>query len=285
MCRILHESDKEIHVTGASFRHSANLNYLDERFIDFNDFPNVELLVCEVNPDVIIHCAAVTDVEYCENNPSESRILNADVCKLLTSVCISDQVKIVMISTDQLWRNADPWIKEDEKPEPVNIYGQTKAAGENYISDYKNHLIIRTNFFGNGTSWKPSLSDIILKTLVNGKIFHGFEDVYFSPMFVNDLAGYIIKCVNRNLIGLYHVSGSDRLSKYEFAVKMADHFGFSNKQIKRTALKSKNFSAKRPFEMSLCTEKISRDLDIVMPGINESIKKLGKDMTSVSIIE
>ena len=135
-------------------------------------------------------------------------------------------------------------------------------------------LVIRTNFFGCGTSIRESFSDWVIHGLSSRTNMYMFNDVYFTPVLVNDLIDMILNLVNINATGIYHIGGSDRISKYEFALMIADIFQFESSYIVPSNIDSMEHLVKRPKDMSLSCDKAKNALQVPMPQIRPSIVKL-----------
>lgn len=229
-------------------------------------------LVAQVKPTVVVNCVALTNVDLCEREPSLAQRLNADLCGELAAACNDAGASLVSISTDQLWRNPPAFVTEDHAPDPAGVYGKTKADGETQTRHARSHIIARTNFFGCGPAWKPSLSDQVLARLRAGQRFNGFSDVYFTPIAVALAAEWVIDMVEAGLIGTFHLGGRDRISKYDFAVAIAKAAGFDSTEVKAGHVADAKLTAARPSEMSLCTKKIEKALGRSVPDLDQSIR-------------
>jgi dTDP-4-dehydrorhamnose reductase len=228
-------------------------------------------LMSDVMPDIVIHCAAMTNVDECEKNQTAARRSNALLAGEIAEACTQSGAKLVFISTDQLWRNARPFVNEDEPVDPVGSYGNSKAEGERFVLRDPRHLVLRTNFFGPGPPWRPSLSDQILQALRGGKTFNGFTDVFYTPIEVRILSRWIVDAAQADLHGVYHLGGRDRLSKHEFAVRLARHAGLDAAMIEASTVAAAGLPAERPREMSLNSAKIAYALRCAVPSIDDSI--------------
>jgi dTDP-4-dehydrorhamnose reductase len=228
-------------------------------------------LISDVKPTIVIHCAAMTNVDECEKNQIVARRSNALLPGEIAEACTEAGAKLVFISTDQLWRNARPLVSEDEPVDPAGSYGKSKAEGERLVMRDPKHLVLRTNFFGSGLPWRPSLSDQILQALRGGKTFNGFTDVFYTPIEVRILSRWIVDAAQADLHGIYHLGGRDRLSKHEFAVRLARHVGLDAAMIGASTVAAAGLPAERPREMSLSSAKIAQALGRPVPSIDDSI--------------
>lgn len=208
----------------------------------------------EVRPDVVIHAAAATSVDACEEDPVMAEEMNVGATHTVVRAAADCDVraKLVHLSTDQVFDGTAQVAKrESETRRPVNVYGNTKLKSED-VAVQADAMIIRTNFFGWGPPHKPSLSDWILTQLRKGAEVPGFEDVFFTPILVNDLIERIeIMMVSREHGDRFHVAGAERVSKYEFARRLAQQFGLNPEQVRPTRVVEAQLRAMRPLDMSL----------------------------------
>ena len=229
-------------------------------------------LVEEIRPTVVVNCVALANVDLCDREPMLAQRLNADLCGELADGCDAIGATFVSVSTDQLWRNPPKFVTEDETPDPFSTYGRTKADGEVQAGRAGRHIIIRTNFFGTGLAWRPSLSDLILARLRAGEVFNGFSDVYYTPIAVALASEWIVDMAEAGLTGTFHLGGRDRISKYEFAVALATAAGLDPANIKSGVVADAKLTAARPNEMSLNSAKIERALGRPVPDLDQSIR-------------
>jgi dTDP-4-dehydrorhamnose reductase len=239
--------------------------------VDLRDFSAIETMVHTVKPDIIIHSAALTNVDLCEKEPELAFSINRDSCKYLAQAVRKSDCKLISISTDQLWEGTVKFLSEETPANPINIYGQSKHEGEIEIAKYEHYLILRTNFFGSDTPWKNSFSGWIKENLMNNKSITAFHDVFFTPISIPLLLSTLESCITNNLKGTFNLVGCERVSKYDFAMLYAKQAGLDTSLIKRGSVDDFRFLAKRPKEMSLSCTKISEALKRPMPNLKESI--------------
>lgn len=227
-----------------------------------------------INPDFIIHCAALTDVDYCEENPNEAYKQN-----VLTSVDIAEIAKkigayLIHISTDSVFDGTKGNYKEEDIPNPINVYGKTKLEAEQKVlSIYPNSCIVRTNIYGWNVQSKLKLAEWFLENLRNKKEINGFVDVYFTPILVNNLSDAILELYERNKKGIYNIVGSERVSKYEFGVKLAEVFQLDASLITRANVDEFNFTAERPKDTSLDVRKAEKELNTKLLRVKDGLIK------------
>ncbi len=255
--------------------HSVGISNVTEIQIDLLNFSQVQNLLQEIKPDIIIHCAGLTNVDECEKNEELAKKIHVDLSSVISEVSTKLHSKLVHISTDHLWDGSIPMVTEDTPVLPLNAYGRTKADAElAVIAGNKETLVLRTNFFGPGLSWRKSFSDWIINSLNQGEKMNGFSDVFFTPISIFHLSKTILDLINLNAIGIYNTVGSERISKFDFAVSIAKLLNKPIELIKPVSLNEIKLYAPRPFDMSLSTQKIQKLLGSPMPDIKSGISTL-----------
>lgn len=209
-------------------------------------------------PKVIIHCAAETNLDSAEKDPSGTKRINVDATANLATIAAELGAKFVYISTDAVFDGSRSWNRETDRVHPLNVYAKTKYQAE-LLAAEKNPgtIIARINIYGWNALPKQSLAEWMLGNLEKGQAFSGFDDVFFCPMLTNDLSDILFEMLDRGLEGTYHVTGSERISKYEFGVKLARCFGLDESLVIPSSVKSSALVAQRALDISLSTEKIT----------------------------
>lgn len=270
--------DKGHEVWGSYLTHPVELPGGRALRLDVRDEAEVMWVFREVEPEVVIHAAAATSVDGCEENPGMAQAMNVDATRAVMKGAFHVCARLVHLSTDQVFEGKNALAKESDKPHPINVYGRTKLESEREATLRSDFLIIRTNFFGWGPPHKPSLSDWILARLRAGDEVPGFTDVYFTPILVNDLIGRIEIMLASNVRGgWFHVAGVDRVSKYEFARRLAEMFDQNTEKVRATRVAEAQLRAPRPLDMSLNGSKVDGLLSFPSADLQVGLKRL-KDL-------
>ena len=232
-------------------------------------------VLSSLRPDLIVNTVGLTDVDGCEEDPGQAYQLNVLTAHNAAQIANSLGSKLVHISTDQLFDGTKSWRDESHTPVPINTYGATKLEAEKAVLEAcPGALVIRTNFYGWGTSIRTSFSDWISRGLEQNRHLTMFTDVFFTPVLVNDLATVIIKLALKDLSGVFHVGGGERLSKHAFALQTAEALGYSPDLILPTSIQEFTFKARRPLDMSLSSKKVETCLGIRMSFAGDGLRKL-----------
>jgi len=242
---------------------------------DLSDPRNVDSVLDAAQPAWLINCAALANLEDCERDPDMARRLNVDLPAQLAESCKARDISFVHISTDAVFDgDKNRAYAEDDAPNPLSVYAQTKLEGETAtLSKNPQALVARVNFYGWSLNGRRSLAEFFVNNLSAGKNVSGFTDVMFCPMLVNDTARTLVKMLEKKLSGLYHLVGTQTMSKYQFGVEIARKFGFDENLVAPKSVHASDLTARRSLNLSLSTHKLSTDLGESLPnfstGLNE----------------
>ncbi len=272
---------RELDVVAAYGTHPVHFEGIEAIPVDLTSPKAIETTLEAVRPDWIIHCAAATDVDWCEAHPDEARRINAEVPRNLAKAARLRKAKFLHMSTDAVFDGRGGSYDETDAPAPVNVYGATKWEGERAVREIlPTSLVVRTNLYGWNLLPKQSLAEWILDLLESGTPVPGFDDVVFTPILADDLAGLLLDMVNRSQEGLYHVAGSEALSKCEFARRLARVFGYNPGLVRPVPLADSHLQAPRPRNTTLRTDKAARALGRVLPTAEEGLRRFKLDRDS-----
>jgi len=225
------------------------------------------------DPDAIVNCAALADVDGCERNPSTARRLNRTLPATVAEFADATDTRLVHVSTDAVFDGSRPLWSEVDEPNPVNVYGETKHQGERAVlARNDDALVVRTNFFGWGDG--GTLAEWMLSTLEAGDELTGLSDVYFSPMYVGDLADRLFELLETDGSGVLHLPGSQRRSKLEFARDVAAVFDLPADRITSIRLDDLDLDAPRPKDVSLDGTRASDEYDLELPRIRDGLERM-----------
>ena len=225
--------------------------------INLNSDQNISDFLTRIKPDILIHTAGLTSVEECELNPEQTNNINSFIPQLLAKHTKKLGIKFIHISTDHLFDGLLSFAKEDTPISPVNEYGKSKALAEKVIlNENTSALILRTNFFGWGTSYRLSFSDIVLNTLRLNKKINLFKDVYYTPILINEFVELINILILNNDSGIFNIVSNERITKYQFGLLLAKKFGFNTNLIQKVSINDNHNLVQRPKDMSLNNKKV-----------------------------
>jgi len=243
-------------------------------------------VLSEISPHLVVNTAAATNVEYCELHPEIAFEVNVYFAEQLACACNYLMIPLVHLSSDHLFDGLFPFADEDTAPHPVNVYAQTKADAENRILNAcENSLVIRTNFYGWGPRYRHSFTDEIINILQKGHVYAAFSDVYFTPILISDLVSAIQALLDLGAIGIFHVVGDQRLSKYDFCLLLAKTFGFQSSLLQPISIDDVPTLVKRPKDMSLSNLKATKFLNRGFGSVVDGLARLRDQSNQVSLKE
>lgn len=253
--------DKGYEVWGCYLTHPVEIPGGRALELDLTNEKKVSDAFSKIQPEVVIHAAALTNVDACEVDRDAAQLMNVTVTEYVAHAAHRVGARLVYLSTDQVFDGTTKFATEATGRSPINVYGRTKMKGEDVAAHaHPDSLVIRTNFFGWGPPYKLSLSDWILARLRAGEEVPGFTDVYFTPILVNELIARIEALVSYRVGGLLHVAGKDRVSKYDFARLLAERFGENPEQVRPMRVAEAGLRAPRPLDMSLDGSEVEKEL-------------------------
>lgn len=235
----------------------------------------------QYRPTLLVHTAGMTSVDACEREPDKAHAANAVLARNVAEAAARVGIALIHISTDHLFAGTRSFYREDDPPEPLNIYARTKLLAERWVLEAcPAALIIRTNFFGWGHRFRKSFSDWILGTLTSGRSLDVFDDASFTPILVERLAYAAHALSAAGVSGIYHVVGNERVSKYEFATRLARRFGLPVNLIRHAKISETPLPARRPRDMSLDNAKASSALGASLGTLDEYFDALRRQQES-----
>ncbi|MEN6374240.1 MAG: dTDP-4-dehydrorhamnose reductase [Smithella sp.] len=204
---------------------------LDREEIDITSMPACEKAVNENAPDIVVNAAGYTDVDGCENAQRECLGVNAEAVLNIAVSCRKKNIRIVHFSTDYVFdgSSSEPY-KEDHSCNPLNVYGTSKLAGENYLRGLSdNYILIRTAWLY-GKNGKNFVRTILDKAATTDKL-EVVDDQIGSPTYTRDLAVAVDLLLELNIKGVFHVTNRGSCSWFQFARKILQEGGISNVQV------------------------------------------------------
>lgn len=240
---------------------------------DLLEKDSVESILDAAQADWVVNCAALADLDICEEEPDLAKQLNTDLPRRLARACKTRNIPFAHISTDAVFDGQkDGYYSEEDPPSPVGVYSKTKLDGEwAALTENPNAIVARVNFYGWSLNGRRSLAEFFYNNLTNNKSMSGFTDVIFCPMLVNVTARILVKMLKRGLKGLYHLVGPQAMSKYQFGVEIARRFHMRESDITPKSVNFSGLIAKRSNNLWLSTRKLSTDLGEDLPNFTTGL--------------
>lgn len=233
-----------------------------------------------IDYDVIIHTAALTNLEKCEIDRDLADLTHITATKELAQR--NSESLFIYISTDSVFDGETGGYSEEDTPNPLNYYSYTKLAGENAVGKQSDrHYILRTNMYGFHRPARRALFEWGYQSLAEGKEISGFTDVIFNPLYVGQLAEVIEQLIAVNPpYGIYNAAADEPISKFEFLQRCAKTFDLSVDLILESKSQKNKSLVVRPHRTFLSNEKIKHYLPEVDLSFDSGMDMLYDDFLS-----
>ena len=228
----------------------------------------------EAKPEVLIHTAAIANVDYCETHKEEARRVNVVGTANLLDACDKHGTKMIFTSTNAVFDGEHAPYSEEDEPNPINYYGKTKLEAEALVRKRgAKHAVARlmTMYGWNNPGERQNLVTWLLSRLTKGEVVHMVDDIYNNHLSVENCADALWAIVRRDKAGIYHIAGGNCISTYELALKTAEVFELDKTLIKR--VKSDFFKAVAPRPKNTCytTNKMKKELGVRPLRVREGL--------------
>lgn len=248
------------------------------RSLDITDELMLEKTMEEEKPDVVVHSAAMTQVDDCEKNPDLCEKINVYGTTQLLVDAEAHSKYIIYLSTDFVFDGMNGLYREDDDLRPVNFYGFTKMQAEAIMHTSEiPWAIVRTCLvYGNplqGT--RSNIVNWVRESLQEGKPIQVVSDQLRTPTYVGDLAKGIIEMIKRKSTGIFHLSGKEELTPYQIAMKTADYFSLDKSLITEVTADTFTQAAKRPPKTGFNISKAEKELGYKPRSFEEGLKAIG----------
>jgi dTDP-4-dehydrorhamnose reductase len=264
-------------LTGVYLRHAMALAGATMLKTDLLRPGDAAALLDRCCPDTVIHCAGLPYIDECEKDPERAYRQNVTMTENLVRALEGRDTRLVFISTDNVYGDDGPQDEEDGGL-PINEYGCSKRLAEQAALTIKDAVVLRTTFFGCGTSLTQTHSEQLILSLSRKEKIRAFTDVFLSPVYIFDLAAIIEDVVQKKLTGIFNIGSSEGISRYELWRQIASRLGLEADLIEPVPMASVALPARRKRNAVMKTQKIARALGRPMPGIVPGVTRFTDDL-------
>ncbi len=234
------------------------------RDLDLLDFGAVERQFKDRAPAAVIHCAGMSKSPQCEAQPKEAQAINVDATRHLAQLAHS--IPLIFLSTDLVFDGQKGHYAENEPPHPLNTYARTKWEAEAVVAGNPHHTIVRTSLNGGiSPTGDRGFNEQIQAALRKGTPIPLFVDEFRSPLAATVMARALWEMLEKGLRGLYHLCGSQRLSRHAIGVLLNDRWGHDPSLIQATSLASYQGPPRAP-DTTLDCSKLQSMLSFPLPS-------------------
>jgi dTDP-4-dehydrorhamnose reductase len=276
---LIEKKDHHLVATGRGasrlpFPLSDQYNYFS---LDITDGVAVNDFILAHQPDIVIHAAAMTQPDPCELHPVACWDINVTATRFLLDAATAVGARFIYLSTDFVFDGLHGPYKETDETGPVNYYGSSKLAAEKSVAESKlQWAIVRTVLvFGNTIAGNRSnIVSWVKENLEQGKKIKVVSDQWRTPTYVDDLVKGILLVIEKNAIGIYHISGEGLMSPYDMAIATANYLQLDTSLIEKVDASLFTQPAQRPLKTGFIIEKAKSALGYQPIPFVEGLKKM-----------
>ena len=249
----------------------------DDLSVDITQRERTLKAIMSAAPRVVVHTAAETDVDRCESERDLARRINVEGTANIADACTKVEAKLILISTDYVFDGSKGNYEETDQPNPISFYGVTKLEAERITSSTpSDSLIVRPSVLYGWHPTKLNFATWVLKGLGERRVVRVVKDHINSPTFADNLARAIQRAIERNSRGVLHIAGNERISRFDFARRIARQFALDESLLVPVEMKDLDWIARRPRDSSLNVGKAEKELGIELFGVNRGLEEMAR---------
>ncbi len=278
--------DFEVHGIGRKNKPSLEFDKFNYTVCDITNREQILELVRTFEPHFIVNSAAYTNVDGCEDEKEDCWKINVVGVENLAKAAKRFGIHVVHISTDYVFDGVEGNYDEESRPKPLGYYGRTKLAAENaLISSGIDCAIVRTMvLFGIGIDLNHNFVTWTIEKLTKGESIEIVDDQFGHPTLVDDLAKAILKIVDLKKTGIYNIAGSECMSRFELAQKIAEVFDLNSSLIHSIKTKDLNQKAPRPLNSSFDLNKTLKELGFQLSDVEKGLQTLRQQLDNSKLL-
>ena len=245
--------------------------------LDIRSKSSIKKVLSDIDPDVILNLAALTDVDGCELDPQQAKDINFSGVK---NLCRDFSGHFIQISTDYVFDGKSGPYSEEDEPNPKSVYGKTKLFADNWLLDnYSKSTIIRTNILYSYTKrTKASFLKWVVDSLNDNQNIKVVNDHWNNPTWTESLSSVIYKIIDNEAFNLYHYGDRDILNRFDFSILISKVFNLDSSLIMPISSDELNQIAPRPRKSGLITKKIESELGIIPKSVETCLNEIRKQL-------
>jgi dTDP-4-dehydrorhamnose reductase len=235
--------------------------------LELTETSNLEARIHALKPDLLIHCAALSRTKACEQDPELARRINVGVTAHLAQ--LSQDIPFIFLSSGEVFDGKTGWYSEMDEPNPINVYGKTKLEAEQAVLRNLRHTVVRIVLTaGTSENGDRSFVEDMCRAAKAGNDVTLYADEFRCPLPAGIIARVVWELVDRKQPGLYHLGGSERLSRWEIGEALLPWCPELEGRLLKGSARS-HVGSHRPADLSLRCDKIQGFLSFRIPGFRE----------------
>ncbi len=244
--------------------------------LNLTDPGDVATLVAAVQPDAIVHTAAISDVASCEADAAATERINVEAVAELAAAADSEGAWLVFFSTDQVHDGEHAPYADDAAPAPLHAYGRSKAAAEGAVREVGDRCtVLRVALaYGDSPTGRRSATEMVLEAARTGNPAGLFTDELRSPIYAADLAEAVARILERETAGTFNLGGPEALSRHAFGERVCAAYGLDPATIRPVRAADLDLAPPRPRDLRLVSDRLWRALDVEPHTIDDALAAL-----------
>jgi dTDP-4-dehydrorhamnose reductase len=266
---------KKYEVHALSHKTPLLFNNIVAHQFDLAEVSQIKSLLDEITPDVIIHTAAIANPDRCEENPDAAIQVNFRATEALASWTYKTGARFIFTSTDMVFDGAKGNYIESDPPNPISFYSNTKVrAEEAIVANHSNYVIARVALvYGMRITRPGGFFEKMIKKLKIGEKITLFYDQFRSPILVNNLAEALLELAEHDFVGVIHLGGSERISRWKFGLKLCKIFDLPSQNIVKASMFDFAGIAFRPQDISFDIALAEKTLKVKLLNCDEGLER------------
>jgi dTDP-4-dehydrorhamnose reductase len=246
------------------------------RCLDLADQSALMASLEQIQPDIVIHSAAISNLDTCEANPDFAHHVNVDATSYLAEYAARNAVRLIFISSDMVFNGEKGMYSEDEPVSALAVYGKTKILAEELIrKKCSNYAILRSALiYGKPAINGTSFSEWIRKRLEKEEKVTLYIDQYRTPILAENLAEAILELAEHDFVGTLHLAGPNRVDRLTFGRQLCQAGNYDENLLQSATIKEGCFAAPRPVDVSLCIKKAQSILATRFLSTEEGLERM-----------
>ena len=224
--------------------------------LDITDHEKVEIFIEDRDPQMIVNCAAMTDVDECEEDAKSAKIVNTDSVSNLAKICRKRGIKLIQISTDYVFDGENSPYSETSQRRPIQEYGKSKSAAEEIIEAEVglDWTIVRAS--GIFSTTHRNFLTWVLESAKRNEEISIVTDQFSTPISALSASNLILKIIQGGHSGFWNIGSAEKISRFDFARIICEKFGINGESLSESNMNAISWKADRPFDTSFNTRKM-----------------------------
>ena len=284
LCKLRHDASVQLIATSKGENRVSNKDGYTYVCLDVTNKEEVEKVIADQEPNVVINTAAMTNVDLCEDKKHECDALNVDAVGFLADVCERIDAQLIQISTDFIFDGENGPYREEDVPNPLSYYGLSKLKSEQLLQTHSVKCTILRTIIVFGVGENLSKGNIVLwakEALAKGDPLNIIDDQFRAPTLAEDLADICILAAKKKALGIFNASGKDIMSIYEIVERVANYYGNSTDNLNKISTATLNQKAVRPPKTGFILDKSINELGYKPHSFEECLAIMDEQLKTI----